>query len=327
MNIELNSRLISRNDTTANWNANKAVVLLKGEIGIEFFTDGSLKIKIGDGVTAWENLSYFNDAIKISGDGKSIVVSTVGEVSLFGFADAETGAQPRKKADGTIEWIKPDTTTVEGLQTAISGLQSDVSGLTSTVANKADASSVYTKDEVDGKLGGVFHYEGNYDSFAALQLDVTNGTISPVKGDVWNILNAGGKDFNNVDIKAGDNVAYNGTGWDVLSGTVDLSGYVQKVDGARLITSDEISKLANIKANAEVNLLNGVQIHGSDLVISNKKVNIPLAGTALGVVLSSDSENEVKVLNTGKMQLNNVNVNKLVISNGDTLIINGGSAS
>ena len=62
-------------------------------------------------------------------------------------------------------------------------------------------------------------------------------------------------------------------------------------------------------------------------MISNKKVNIPLAGTALGVVLSSDSENEVKVLNTGKMQLNNVNVNKLVISNGDTLIINGGSAS
>ena len=341
MNIELNSRLISRNDTTANWNANKTTVLLKGEIGIEFLTDGSLKIKIGDGTTDWENLNYFNDAIKISGDGKSIVVSTVGEVSLFGFVDAETGAQPRKKADGTIEWIKPDTTTVEGLQTAISGLQSDVSGLSSAidtlnsdiyttqtmVSNKADASSVYTKDEVDGKLGGVFHYEGNYDSFAALLSDVTSGTIAPAKGDVWNILSAGGKDFNNVDIKAGDNVAYNGTGWDVLSGTVDLSGYVQKVDGSRLITSDEASKLANIEENAEANLLDGVQINGTDLEISNKKVSIPLAGAALGVVLSSDDENEVKVLSTGKMHLNNVNVNKLTISNGDTLILNGGSAS
>ncbi len=57
----------------------------------------------------------------VLGDGKSISIVD-GTVSLVGFDAAETGAQPRKKkSDGTIEWIKPDTTTVEGLQTAVEG--------------------------------------------------------------------------------------------------------------------------------------------------------------------------------------------------------------
>ena len=42
-----------------------------------------------------------------------------------------------------------------------------------------------------------------------------------VTGDVWNITTADAEH----GIKAGDNVAWNGTAWDNLSGTVDLSAY------------------------------------------------------------------------------------------------------
>ena len=52
----LKTRILLRNDTAANWEANKTTVLKKGEIGIEIDTN---KMKIGDGVTAYGNLKYF----------------------------------------------------------------------------------------------------------------------------------------------------------------------------------------------------------------------------------------------------------------------------
>jgi hypothetical protein len=55
----LNTRLALRNDTTANWENNKDVKLLKGEAGIEFTENGEVKMKIGDGVKTWAELDYF----------------------------------------------------------------------------------------------------------------------------------------------------------------------------------------------------------------------------------------------------------------------------
>ena len=59
---ELKTRIILRNDTTADWEvvkADDAYKLLKGEIGIEFVESGSPKMKIGDGTSTWEALPYF----------------------------------------------------------------------------------------------------------------------------------------------------------------------------------------------------------------------------------------------------------------------------
>ena len=55
----LNTRIILRNDSTANWLANDTQVLLKGEVGIEFLTDGTVKMKVGDGTKTWAELPYF----------------------------------------------------------------------------------------------------------------------------------------------------------------------------------------------------------------------------------------------------------------------------
>jgi len=56
---ELFTKLVHRNDSTANWELHKDKVLLKGEAAVEFMTNGKVKVKIGDGVTPWENLPYF----------------------------------------------------------------------------------------------------------------------------------------------------------------------------------------------------------------------------------------------------------------------------
>ena len=69
---------------------------------------------------------------KVLGDGQSIEVVD-GKVTIKGFSTAETGAQPRKNADGSIEWVVPDTTTVEGLQTEVAGLRSDVNTNTANI--------------------------------------------------------------------------------------------------------------------------------------------------------------------------------------------------
>ena len=64
MQTELKTRIILRNDSTANWTANETTVLLKGEVGIEFNPNATtagkkILMKIGDDITAWKDLPYF----------------------------------------------------------------------------------------------------------------------------------------------------------------------------------------------------------------------------------------------------------------------------
>ena len=75
----LNTRVVLRNDSTKNWQDNPSMVLLKGEVGIEFDptagTDAVVKFKIGDGTTPWKDLPYYeekfeNDFIFTSAFGK-----------------------------------------------------------------------------------------------------------------------------------------------------------------------------------------------------------------------------------------------------------------
>ena len=57
MNKENLTKVILRNDSTANWDT-KNPVLDKGEIGFEFTADGAVLTKVGDGATAWKQLGY-----------------------------------------------------------------------------------------------------------------------------------------------------------------------------------------------------------------------------------------------------------------------------
>lgn len=78
----------------------------------------------------------------------------------------------------------------------------------------------YTKDEVDAKMSSALEYKGSKDTYADLP------TTGNKKGDVWNIVNADASH----GVNAGDNVAWNGTTWDVLAGTVDLTAYMLASD-------------------------------------------------------------------------------------------------
>lgn len=97
------------------------------------------------------------------------------------------------------------------------------SGQPLTVTNKSvniDLSDYARTSDITA----VYKYKGSVASYALLP------STNLVAGDTYNVETA---DPTN-GIKAGDNVAWNGTAWDVLSGTVDLSGYVQAEAGKGL---------------------------------------------------------------------------------------------
>lgn len=354
------------------------------------------------------------------GDNKSIVV-TDGVIALDGFSTAVAGQQPRIAADGTLEWYTPDTSTVSGLQEAVGQLQTDVGALEVTVAEKADADNVYTKQQTDDKISGalssVYKPAGSV-AFASLPTPGADNL-----GNVYNVTDEFTTDDRFVEgtgqeYPAGTNVAVVETSsepatykFDVMSGFVDLSGYlttetasatyatktelgnkVDKVTGSSLVqdtlitkleglaniksvqtgqlaidgsgnlsvtaisqdivtglsdaladkvnveagkglstndfTDDLMSKLEGIAAGAQVNVLEAVKVNGTALQISDKAVNIPIAtAQALGVVMGSANENKVAVGTDGTMEVNSVNVSKLVQTAGDTLILDGGTST
>ena len=281
-----------------------------------------------------------------AGDGKSIVLSDEGILSLVGFDKATAGQQLRIVDKGTaeepnlqIEWFTPDNSTVTGLASTVGALKETIEGVTdedgevtkeglvhkvtALETNKADKSAVYTKEEIDGKLTGALHYKGTYASFQALLDAIAAETdpYVPVSGDVWNITAAGGTDASGVAIEAGDNVIYNGTGWDVSSGAVDLSGYytstqvdgllekkVDIVEGERLMTDEEGERLAEV-TKVEASETNGnIKIDGAETQV----YALPTAdGSTIGGVKSSTEKDQVAVNANGVMTLNNVSGSKI----------------
>lgn len=64
-----------------------------------------------------------------------------GSLNLLGFSNAVAGAQLVKSADGKVSWVKPDATTVEGLQTAVSTLQTTIGDENSGLVKKVNDNS------------------------------------------------------------------------------------------------------------------------------------------------------------------------------------------
>ena len=93
-------------------------------------------------------------------------------------------------------------------------------------------------------VASAFHYKGTVTDFASLP--ITGNQV----GDVYNIQTyTTATDINGDEVLAGDNVAYTGTGWDFLAGTVDFSNYYTKAEvQAQIDNADETISDADIFA-------------------------------------------------------------------------------
>ena len=190
---------------------------------------------------------------------------------------------------GLQETVGQHTTQIGGLENDVATINGNIETINTNLDKKANADSVYTKTQTDDKIkasiSAVYKPAGSI-AFAGLP-EPSNDVL----GNVYNItdgfttndkfVEGAGKKY-----PAGTNVAVvspaeNTYKFDVLSGEIDLSDYqtseqiaqtyatknelttglagkVDKVDGSRLITTEEATKLENIQAGAQVNVVDKV---------------------------------------------------------------------
>lgn len=138
-------------------------------------------------------------------------------------------------------------------------------------------------------------------------------------------------------VKVGNGLSVDGTGLltaKVVSGnglSVDSTGIVMAAasdanPGA--ISANDYTKLQNIEAGAQKNVVVGALVGGTVAVINeNKQIVVGFASEeTAGVVKSSSSINQIKVGADGLMSLNSVGVSKLANEAETELILNCGNA-
>ena len=196
-------------------------------------------------VTKGENIAI-SDVTGLQDKITSIETSVSGKAdkanSLAGYGI--TNAYTKTEVDGKVSDLTSQLGTaneaIEGLETSIEGKADKSTTLagygitdaytktqtdgflagkadTTVVNGKADKSTTlagygiedaYTKTEVDAKVSSVYKYKGSVANEAALPQE------DQVTGDVYNVEDTG------------MNVAWDGTKWDKLGSTVDLSAYM-----------------------------------------------------------------------------------------------------
>ena len=131
----------------------------------------------------------------------------------------------------------------------VTTLSNTVSQHTTQIASKADASNVYTKAEVDGKLSSSMHFKGTVATVADLP------SSDQVIGDMYNVL------------ANGANYAWDGSAWDKLSETIDLSVYYTKTETDNLLTPINTS-ITSLTNNKQDNLT-----QGDNITIVNNRIS------------------------------------------------------
>lgn len=270
-------------------------------------------------IYAYVDEQVANSGEKLFGDDTSIIIAD-GAIKIKGFDEAAEGEYLVKGSDGTASWKSLNTTvidsilgSVETLQTDVADLQSivgknasadtEATGLFALINEKANKTDVYTKEEVRGLVSGVYHYRGSKATYADLP---TEGQII---GDVWNIELPDAEH----GIMPGDNVAWNGTSWDKLAGTIDLSGYVTAEQFAPV--KEVVDKIPDYLST----VVKSVSVGGTVLELVDGKIDIPIGAGIKG-------SDEISVETDGTLRIKSIGVDKIIQNDDEELVLNGGSA-
>ena len=188
--------------------------------------------------TEWSNKADRNDI------GDATVTITQGGVSKGSFSvnASENVTIDLTGGGAQADWDETDMSSPSYIQNKPNVYtQGETNSLLDAKADKATTlagygiTDAYTKDEVNAKVSSVYRYKGTVSTYA--ELPVSGQEV----GDVWNVETADSAH----GIKAGDNVAWNGTAWDVLAGEIDLTAYATKAELATVATTGNYNDLTN----------------------------------------------------------------------------------
>lgn len=358
---ELRTKILLLNGTNEDWSKLQSYVLSQGEPAIEYVLDGenklqSVKLKIGGANIPYSDLPYVgeeyytqavSDFTAALGEVREDVNSNTSAISGLTIAvgtpeDQETGAE----ATGLYKLIKEisveydDTelrSRIEGVEGELATtksltqtLQGDLSSLQSTSATKAEVeaakgSLIGTADDTetaDTIKGAKAYADKKINDLLAAYIEGDGGD------EVINTLNEVAAWINN------DEAGVVQLTTDVADTKAALANKVDKVEGYGLLSDEDKAKLDKLTFDGD-NLeisgnVNASQVQGLDDAIAtwvNGELGNGQAGSAKSLL--NKIQEDIDKLNTdiAGIGTSEVDVNRLYIPEGDTLVLNGGSAS
>lgn len=187
---------------------------------------------------------------------------------------------------------------------------------------KANQATTYTKNEVDGLLNNKANSSEVYTKTQVYTKSETDTKIDEKIASVTGGESAADVKLSLESYRNAINVEIWGQEAANWSGT-DAEG--KPTYNPQYGNDSRLDKLEAVGAQA--NVIESITIEGTPLEIKNKAVDLPLATAAkAGLVKSSSAENNIAVATDGTMSVNSVNVNKLVQTTGEVLILNCGGA-
>ena len=197
-----------------------------------------------------------------------------------------------------------------------------------TKVDKVAGSSLVT-DTLIAKLTGMAEIKSVKEDELSIASDTKQLSILAITQDKVTGLSASLD--NKVNVEAGKSLVED-TLITKLTGMTEIKG----VSGELEIGADD--KILSVKAIDQSKVtgltdaleakLSGVTLGTTPLEVTAGVATIPIAtNSLLGVVLGSDAENKVKVNVDGTMEVNSLNINKLVQSAEDVLVLDGGDTS
>jgi hypothetical protein len=191
---EIITKITLRQGTTSEWNNENSVKLEKGEMGLEYCEDGTVKIKAGDGVSHWSNLSYVGSDVKAANVFQ--VDLTENDTDDISAIEAKVNAENAKKQNGDVAIVK---TTFGGGKVSYTSYVYD----SELDTNSETSTKGWSAMDGNYSASNVFFKEDLMTTTAMGNITLTNGQATiPAKGqNIVDVFNTIYVKEDNIDLK------------------------------------------------------------------------------------------------------------------------------
>lgn len=202
--------------------------------------------------------------------------------------------------------------TTAALNAAVEDLEGDISTLTTNLGNKADKSTVYTTSQIDTKVSDLntaigkkatsattLSGYGITDAYTKSEVDTKVSSVYKYKGSVASESNlpTSGMVIGDVyDIQdTGMNVAWNGSKWDKLGMSVDLTPYLTKDSASKTYATITAMNEGLATKASTANVYSKTEIDNKVTTINN---NVSAKANSSDVYTKTEIDGKVTTLNT-----------------------------